>query len=307
MLALTAALALGGDNRPAWHPVVDSGARLTQLFDQPPAEYSTSPFFVWNGEVTEADIDFYMESYHAQDIRSIFIHPRPGLITEYLSERWFQLVRYTVDKAAKLGMEVWLYDENSYPSGFAGGHVPADMPESYNEGQGLLLRRVTELARGDDRKYKLVLRKDPDGFRDITFQVKNEIGKPGTYYAFELAYYPKRAWHGGYSYVDLLKPGVTRQVHRSDHARLSRNPSATNSAIAFPASSPTNPTSSRPAARNACAGRPTCSRNSPSAGATTCARIWPRSTKRPATGASSPQFLRAVAGTVHRPLVQALV
>jgi hypothetical protein len=211
ILALTAAVALGGDNRPAWHPVVDSGARLTQLFDQPPAEYSTSPFFVWNGEVTEADIDFYMDSYHAQGIRSIFIHPRPGLITEYLSDRWFQLVRYTVDKGAKLGMEVWLYDENSYPSGFAGGHVPAEMPESYNEGQGLLLRRLTELARGDDRKYKVVLRKDPDGFRDITFQVKSEIGKPGTYYAFELAYYDKRAWHGGYSYVDLLKPGVTRK------------------------------------------------------------------------------------------------
>ena len=155
-------MVLGGDNRPAWHPVVDSGARLAQLFDKPPAEYSTSPFFVWNGEVTEADIDFYMDSYHAQEIRSVIIHPRPGLITEYLSDRWFQLVRYTVDKAAKLGMEVWLYDENSYPSGFAGGHVPAQMPESYNEGQGLLLHRLTELASGDQRKYKVVLRKDPD-------------------------------------------------------------------------------------------------------------------------------------------------
>ena len=57
ILVLTAALALGGDNRPAWHPVVDSAARLTQLFDKPPAEYSTSPFFVWNGEVTEADLE----------------------------------------------------------------------------------------------------------------------------------------------------------------------------------------------------------------------------------------------------------
>lgn len=211
ILALTAALAVCGDNRPAWHPVVDSGARLTQLFDKPPAEYSTSPFFVWNGEVTEADIDFFMDSYHAQGIRSIFIHPRPGLITEYLSDRWFQLVRYTVDKGAKLGMEVWLYDENSYPSGFAGGHVPAQMPESYNEGQGLLLHRLTQIAPGDERKYKVVLRKDPDGFRDITFKVKDEIGKPGAYYAFEVLSYANKAWHGGYSYVDLLKPGVTRK------------------------------------------------------------------------------------------------
>lgn len=211
LLVLTAALSLGGDNRPAWHPVVDSGARLSELFARPPAEYSTSPFFVWNGDVTEADIDYFMESYHAQGIQSVFIHPRPGLITDYLSDRWFQLVRYTVDKGAKLGMEVWLYDENSYPSGFAGGHVPAQMPESYNEGQGLLLRRLDKLEPGDARKYKIILRKDADGVRNVTFKAKEEIGKSGTYYAFELLSYAKKAWHGGYSYVDLLRPGVTRK------------------------------------------------------------------------------------------------
>jgi hypothetical protein len=38
-------------------------------------------------------------------------------------------------------MEVWLYDENFYPRGFAGGHVPAKMPESFNQGQGLALQK----------------------------------------------------------------------------------------------------------------------------------------------------------------------
>lgn len=31
-------------------------------------------------------------------------------------------------------MNVWVYDENTFPSGFAGGHVNAEMPESYNQG-----------------------------------------------------------------------------------------------------------------------------------------------------------------------------
>lgn len=39
-------------------------------------------------------------------------------------------------------MNIWIYDENSYPSGFAGGHVPELMPESYNQGQGLALKKV---------------------------------------------------------------------------------------------------------------------------------------------------------------------
>ena len=45
-------------------------------------------------------------------------------------------------KGKELGMKVWIYDENSYPSGFAGGHVPDEMPESFNQGQGLKLTKV---------------------------------------------------------------------------------------------------------------------------------------------------------------------
>jgi hypothetical protein len=197
--------------REAWHPVVDSAARLNQLFAQPPTEYSTAPFFVWNGDVTEADIDFFMDSYHSQGIHSVFIHPRPGMITPYLSDRWFSLVRYTVDKAAKLGMEVWLYDENSYPSGFGGGHVPAEMPTSYNEGQGLVLHRLNSLEAADAGKYKLILKRDGDSFRDVTAEAAQESGHSGNYYCFEVASYAKGPWFGGYSYVDLIHPGVTEK------------------------------------------------------------------------------------------------
>ena len=34
-------------------------------------------------------------------------------------------------------MNIWIYDENSYPSGFAGGWVPEPMPESRGHGAGL--------------------------------------------------------------------------------------------------------------------------------------------------------------------------
>lgn len=195
----------------AWHPVIDSGARLRELFSRPPAEYSTAPFFVWNGTMTRADIDRFLKSYHDQNIRSIFIHPRPGLITPYLSEEWYSLARYTADTAAKLGMEVWLYDEDSYPSGFAGGNVPAQMPESYDRGQGLLPHRVKVLAPGDAAKYNVILKRDGEGFRDVTASAEEQIGKQGDYYCYQIVFYPKRAWHGGWSYVDLIHPGVTEK------------------------------------------------------------------------------------------------
>lgn len=170
----------------------DNFEQLRAMFAKPPAEFSSAPLFVWNGEITEKELDLFLEDFKAKGIESFIIHPRPGLITEYMSDRWWTLVKHTVKKAKSLGMIVWLYDENSYPSGFAGGHVPAQMPESYNQGQGLFARKFAG---------------DPPAGTKCEAAVKYEA----TTYCFEKTFEPKRAWHGGYSYVDLLVPGVTEK------------------------------------------------------------------------------------------------
>jgi hypothetical protein len=51
-------------------------------------------------------------------------------MTEYLSARWFELMRRVVKEFLRLGLVPYLYDENSYPSGLAGGHVPARVPDA---------------------------------------------------------------------------------------------------------------------------------------------------------------------------------
>ncbi len=52
-----------------------------------------------------------------------FMHARGGLETEYLSDEWFSCIRACIDEVKKLGMEAWSYDENGWPSGFAGGKL----------------------------------------------------------------------------------------------------------------------------------------------------------------------------------------
>jgi len=203
---LTCALASPAADPPAPWPTLNSLSDLRPVFARPPAGYSTAPFFVWNGEVTEKEIDAFLADYKAHGVTSFFIHPRPGLITPYLSDRWFALIRYTVDKAKSLGIEVWLYDENSYPSGFAGGHVPAEMPESWNQGQGLVLRKLSAPQSSDLAGCKVLLRRSGDRFEEVA-----PASASGEVYCFELAFYAKTAWHGGFSYVDLIKPGVTEK------------------------------------------------------------------------------------------------
>jgi hypothetical protein len=182
---------------------------VRSLFADPPSEYRSAPLWDWNEQISEEGIDFQMKEFKKAGIGGVFVHPRPGLLTEYLSDDWFLLFDYTVQKGKELDMKVWIYDENSYPSGFAGGHVPAQMPDSYKHGSGLDLKVVETIEDLPSDNLEVVLKKSDNGFVDITNSLENEKGKTGTYYVFELTYPETSPWYGGFSYVDLLHKGVT--------------------------------------------------------------------------------------------------
>jgi len=177
-------------------------------FANPPAIYRTAPFMVWNWKVTKPEIDRMIMDFKDAGCGAVIIHPRPGLITEYMSDDWYSLYRYAVDKGKEVGMTIWIYDENSYPSGFAGGHVPHDMPESYNQGAGLALTKAETLP-DDMSNCFICLKKDGDKWIDITQTVSSYKNSKGEYYIYSKTYYGKSDWYGGYSYVDLLMKGVT--------------------------------------------------------------------------------------------------
>ncbi|MGV8138086.1 MAG: glycosyl hydrolase [Mangrovibacterium sp.] len=182
---------------------------LRRLFADPPSEYRSAPLWDWNDSITEEGIAFQMEQFKKAGIGGVFVHPRPGLLTEYLSDEWFHLFDYTVQKGKELDMKVWIYDENSYPSGFAGGHVPAQMPDSYQHGTGLSMEVQQEVNVEVNDTLAVVLKQTEKGFADITSSLDQEKGLKGNYYIFRKTYPGKSPWYGGFSYVDLLYKGVT--------------------------------------------------------------------------------------------------
>ena len=183
---------------------------LDTTFKNPPKEYRPAPLWVWNDKMSRSAIDLMLEDLKNKGFGGAFVHPRPGLITEYISDEWFELFRYSVDKGMQLGLNIWIYDENSYPSGFGGGHVPAEMPESYNQGQGLEMTRYDVLP-DTLSDYFLILLKSGNKFQDITITSKDYFGKEGQFYVLQKTCYRKSPWYGGFSYVDLLLPGVTEK------------------------------------------------------------------------------------------------
>lgn len=188
---------------------VSDFSALSSRFAEPGKEYGTAPLYVWNTTVTRELLDATMRDLKDKGFGGVFVHPRPGLITEYISDEWYGLFRYALDKGKELDMNVWIYDENSYPSGFAGGHVPAEMPESFNQGQGLRLHRFEKLP-DDISRFFLIMKEENGQLVDIS-DVNAEKGKQGNYCLFEKTYHGNSPWYGGFSYVDLLYPGVTQK------------------------------------------------------------------------------------------------
>jgi hypothetical protein len=183
---------------------------LKSEFKHPSREFGTIPFFVWNDIITKDGINEIMNYYKNNGFGGVIVHPRPGLITGYLSDSWFDLFRYTVEKGKKLDLNVWIYDENSYPSGFAGGHVPAQMSESYNLGQGLQPLDTNMIPQLYE-KYFLILKNENGKYIDITDIANLYVGKIGDYTLFSKTFYRQSDWFAGFSYVDLLYPGVTQK------------------------------------------------------------------------------------------------
>ncbi len=191
----------------------ESLAQITNKFKNPGKAFGSAPLWVWNTKVTTEIIDRMMTDFKKKGFGGAFIHPRPGLITEYLGTEWMSMYAHTIKKAKELDMNVWIYDENSYPTGFAGGLVPAQMPESYNQGQMLTLLTATEIP---DNKADIFvcLKKKGEQYEDITSRMNSEVGKTGDYYLFKKQYFAKQAGMVGppdFPLVDLMVKGVTEK------------------------------------------------------------------------------------------------
>lgn len=92
-------------------------------FKNPPASYRIVPFWSWNEEMEPEQVRSQLRLMKQAGWGGSMVHSRTGLLTEYLGEDWFRAVDACVDESRKLGMYVWLYDEDKWPSGYSGGTV----------------------------------------------------------------------------------------------------------------------------------------------------------------------------------------
>ncbi|MFS0723843.1 hypothetical protein [Paenibacillus sp. 1P07SE] len=98
-------------------------SKLSELFDNPSPAYRGKPFWSWNGKLNHDELIRQIHVFKEMGFGGFFMHSRTGLVTEYLGEEWFDLINACTEEAERLNMEAWLYDEDRWPSGTAGGEV----------------------------------------------------------------------------------------------------------------------------------------------------------------------------------------
>ena len=95
--------------------------KVKGLVENPPKEYRSAPFWGWNDRLQKENLGEQIEGFKKAGMGGFFIHSREGLETEYLSTEWMEDVKFCVDKARENDLELWIYDEDKWPSGAAGG------------------------------------------------------------------------------------------------------------------------------------------------------------------------------------------
>lgn len=101
------------------------------VLKNPPKEYRSAPFWGWNDKLQKENLGEQIEGFKRAGMGGFFIHSREGLETEYLSTEWMEDVKFCVDKARENDLELWIYDEDKWPSGAAGGMVSRENPAEF--------------------------------------------------------------------------------------------------------------------------------------------------------------------------------
>lgn len=195
------------------------------LFAAPGAVYRDTPFWAWNCELDKEQTKRQILIFKEMGMGGFHMHARTGLGTPYLGEEFMKRVGECVETARDNQMLAWLYDEDRWPSGAAGGLVTknpkyrarhllmtsekrTEAPDPENDNSGALLTCYS-------------IRLDADGFLTSYRRIgENEAPEEGAekFYLYLMVDY-SNPWYNDQTYVDTLNPEAIRKFVEVTHER----------------------------------------------------------------------------------------
>ncbi len=157
-----------------------------RTFANPPKAFRSSPFWSLNDLLDPAEVKRQLGEFKKGGYGGAYLHSRIGLLTKYLGDDWWKAMDAGVEACDRLDLEAWFYDEDKWPSGFAGGIVPLQSEDFH-------ARALVRLERGAPLPEKSEVLAEDAQYRYISY--KRRMGEP---------------WYNGTTWVDLMNPAMVR-------------------------------------------------------------------------------------------------
>ena len=199
---------------------------ILKEFRNPPSQYRGAPFWAWNGRMDPAELRRQIRLMHRMGMGGFFMHSRVGLATPYLSDEWMDCVAACVDEAEKLDMQAWLYDEDRWPSGAAGGLVTKNPAYRERELEMVAFDRAADFRWRKEYLAAFVAKLDPPRASHVRRLRRGErpaaMARGQKVLAFRITLKPCMSWYNGYTYLDTMNPRAVREFLRVTHEAYRR-------------------------------------------------------------------------------------
>lgn len=186
-------------------------------FKNPPAELKGAPFFSLNHDLRDhARIRDYIDAFAEMGIGGYHLHVRCGLKNNYLGKDFMEAITAARNYGAEKGMLSYLYDEDTWPSGFAGGAVTTELT---------FRKRWVELQKGKpetvENEYRSPLcayrvELDSTGRLLQSERIPFEDGKSKDWFLTRCIQQNDDRFNGA-AYLDTLSPAAVQAFIKSTH------------------------------------------------------------------------------------------
>ena len=190
-------------------------------FANPSKEYRAAPFWAWNTNLDKDELMRQIDIFKQMGFGGYHIHSRTGMATPYLSDEYFQLVGDCVQKGKQNDMLTYLYDEDRWPSGTAGGKVTKS-PEFR---QTYLLFQ-THFEKNDRNHILACFDIELDENYEMLSCVKiseNDQAKHQKWYAIYEVIESGNCWFNNECFADLLNPKAVARFIELTHEQYKKH------------------------------------------------------------------------------------